>query len=93
MLLQIKKKRVPIENELNKPSKKDKAITTKGLTNNLLNKYSILNGTKFFLREYFKILYCSYQLKNTLNILLLLLKFINIFKFSNFFKYIGNITK
>ena len=35
--------------------KKFNGILTKGLTKNLMNKFSILNVTKFFLQEYFKI--------------------------------------
>ena len=41
MLLQIK-------NELNEISKKVKAKSTKGLTKDLINKFSILNGAKYF---------------------------------------------
>ena len=41
MLLQIK-------NELNEISKKFKAKSTKGLTKDLINKFSILNGAKYF---------------------------------------------
>ena len=36
------------ENELNELSKKVEAISTKGLTKDLINKYSILNGAKYF---------------------------------------------
>ena len=36
------------KNELNKLSKKVKAISTKGLTKDLINKFSILNGAKYF---------------------------------------------
>ena len=36
------------ENELNELSKKFKAILTKGLTKDLINKFSILNGAKYF---------------------------------------------
>ena len=36
------------ENELNKLLKKFKAISTKGLTKKLINKFSILNGAKYF---------------------------------------------
>ena len=45
MLLQIK--HVLIENELNELSEKFKAISTKGLTKDLINKFSILNGAKY----------------------------------------------
>ena len=41
-------KHVVVENELNELSKKFKAISTKGLTKDLINKFSILNGTKYF---------------------------------------------
>ena len=41
----------PSKNELNKLSKKVKAITAKGLTNNLINKFSILNGAKYIFRN------------------------------------------
>ena len=34
--------------ELNKLSKKVKAISTKGLTKDLIHKFSILNGAKYF---------------------------------------------
>ena len=36
------------KNELNELSKKVKAISTKGLTKDLINKFSIFNGTKYF---------------------------------------------
>ena len=36
------------ENELNELSKKVKAISTKGLTKDSINKFSILNGAKYF---------------------------------------------
>ena len=35
-------------NELNELSKKVKAISTKGLTKDLINKFSVLNGSKYF---------------------------------------------
>ena len=47
------------KNELNELSKRVKSISTKGLTKDLIDKFSILNGAKYF-----------YQLVNTLNILL-----------------------
>ena len=50
-----------------------KVISTKGLTKALINTLSILNGAKYFLQEYFKIIYYLYQLKKTLNILVALL--------------------
>ena len=36
------------KNKLNKLSKKDCAISRKGLTKGLINKLSILNGVKYF---------------------------------------------
>ena len=36
------------KNELNELSKKVKAISTKGLTKDLIDKFSILNGAKYF---------------------------------------------
>ena len=36
------------KNELNELSKKIKSISTKGLTKGLINKFSILNGAKYF---------------------------------------------
>ena len=46
-----------VENELNKLSGKAKSILTKGLTKDLINKFSILNGSKYFysgkLQNYF----------------------------------------
>ena len=47
-----KTKHVLVEKELNELSKKVKAISTKGLTKDLINKFSILNGAKCFLQEY-----------------------------------------
>ena len=38
----------PNKNELNEPSEKVKAISTKGLTKDLINKFSILNGANCF---------------------------------------------
>ena len=53
---------VLVENELNKLSKKVEAISTKGLTQDLINKYSILNGAKYFysgiLQKYFVFTLC-----------------------------------
>ena len=37
-----------VENELNELSEKVKAISTKELTKDLINKFSFLNGTKYF---------------------------------------------
>ena len=42
------KLKVLVENELNEISEKVKAISTKGSTKDLINKYSILNGAKYF---------------------------------------------
>ena len=36
------------KNELNELSKKNKAISTKGFTKDLIDKFSILNGAKYF---------------------------------------------
>ena len=36
------------KNELNKRSKKVKAVSTKGLTKDLINKLGIFNGAKYF---------------------------------------------
>ena len=48
MLLQIKIKHVLVENGLNILSEKVKAISAKGLTKDLINKFSVLNGAKYF---------------------------------------------
>ena len=48
-------KHVLVENELNELSRKVKAISAKGLTKDLINKFSILNGAKYF-QKYFKII-------------------------------------
>ena len=53
--------------------KKVKAISTKGLTKYLINKFSILNGVKYFSFGIFQNYLDLYQLKNTLNILVVLL--------------------
>ena len=55
-LHQTKKKHVLVENELNELSKKVKAISTKILTKDLINKFSILNDAKYLsgiLQNYF----------------------------------------
>ena len=44
----VKTKRVLVENELNELLKKIKVISTKGLTKGLVNKFSIINGAKYF---------------------------------------------
>ena len=43
------------ENELNELSKKVKAISTKGLTKDLISKFSILNGAKYFYPGIFQV--------------------------------------
>ena len=48
MLLQIKIKHVLVENGLNILSEKVKAIFAKGLTKDLINKFSFLNGATYF---------------------------------------------
>ena len=48
-----KTKHVLVENELNELSKKADAISTKGLTKNLINGFEILYGTKDFSSEIF----------------------------------------
>ena len=47
-------KYVLVENELNDLSNKVKATRTKGLTKDLINKFSILNGAKYFSSEIFQ---------------------------------------
>ena len=54
------------KNGLGELSKNVKAISSKGLINDLINKFSIFNGKKMFLQEYFKIIYDLNQLKSTL---------------------------
>ena len=44
------------KNELNELLKEVKAISTKGLTKDLINKFSILIEQSVFLQEYFKII-------------------------------------
>ena len=48
------------KNELNELSLKFKAISTKGLTRNVINKFGILNESKYFSLEYFNIIYYLY---------------------------------
>ena len=43
------------KNELNELSKKVKAISTRGLTKDLISKFSILNGAKYFSSGIFQI--------------------------------------
>ena len=47
MLFQIKK-RVLVQNELTELSEKVKVISRKELTKDLINKFSTLNGAKYF---------------------------------------------
>ena len=52
------------KNQLNELSKKIKAISTKGVTKDLINEFSILNGAKyFFFRHISKLfsIYTSYK--------------------------------
>ena len=53
MLLQIKK-HVIVENQLNELTKKLEATSTKSLTKDLINKFSILNVTKYFSSQIFQ---------------------------------------
>ena len=53
--------------------KKVKAITTKGLRKDLINKVSILNGAKYFSVGIFEHYLVFVTAKNTLNILVILL--------------------
>ena len=53
MLLQIKK-HVIVENQLNELSKKLEATSAKSLTKDLINKFSILNVTKYFSSQIFQ---------------------------------------
>ena len=56
----IKKNITSNKKELNELSKEMKAISTKGLTKDLINQFSILNGAKYFssgkLQNYFVII-------------------------------------
>ena len=61
------------KNELNELSKKFKAISTKGFTKVLTDKFSILNGAKYFSWEIFQNYLVFIPAKNALNILLALL--------------------
>ena len=47
-------------------------MSTKELTKDMVNKFSIPIAQNIFLQEYFKIIEYLYQLKNTLNILVTL---------------------
>ena len=61
------------KNELNELSKKVKAISTKGLTKDLINKFSILNRTKCFSSGIFQNYLVFLLANNTLNILVALI--------------------
>ena len=58
-----KTKHVLLENELNKLSEKVIAISTKGLTKDLINTYSILNGAKCFCSRILQICFVFISLK------------------------------
>ena len=55
MLLQIKQNINLLK--MRRQSEDIKAKSTKGLTNDLMNKLNIIYKAKFFLQEYFKIIY------------------------------------
>ena len=55
---------------------KIKAISAKGLTKDLINKFSILIGAKYFSSGIFQNYLVLYHLKNTLNILVALFELI-----------------
>ena len=55
---------------------KVKAISAKGLTKDLINKFSILIGAKYFSSGTFQNYLVLYHLKNTLNILVALFELI-----------------
>ena len=59
------------KNKLNELSKKLKWISTKGLPKDLINKFRILNGAKYFFSNISKLfsVFTSQQPKSTLNIL------------------------
>ena len=71
-----KSKHVLVENELNELSEKVKAISIKGLTKDLINKFSIFNGPKHFSSRIFQSDLAFIPAKNTLNSLDALLKLI-----------------
>ena len=50
------------KNELNELAKKVKAISTKGLTKSFTDKFSVINGAKYFFKKYFKAIQYLYQL-------------------------------
>ena len=49
------------KNELNELSRKFKAISTKGLTKDLINRFSVLNGGKYFSLGIFQKLFIIYN--------------------------------
>ena len=53
-LKNVKKYVTSNKSELNGLLKKVKAISRKGLRKDLINKFSILNGEKYFFQEYLK---------------------------------------
>ena len=57
------------KNESNKLSKKVKALSAKGLRKDLINKFSIFNGSKYFSSGIFQNYLAFLPAKNTLNIL------------------------
>ena len=73
MLHQIKK-HILAENELNELSEKVKAISITGLTKNLINQFSILNGAKYFSLGISQNYLVYIPAKNTLNTFLALLE-------------------
>ena len=75
MLHQIKK-HVLVENELNELSEKVKVISIPGLTKNLINQFSILNGAKYFSLGISQNYLVYIPAKNILNIFLALLELI-----------------
>ena len=67
-----KTKHAFVANELNELSEKVKPISTKGLIKDLINKFSILNGVKYFSSGIFKNYLLFYKPNNILNILVAL---------------------
>ena len=72
----MKTKHLLVENELNELSKKVEAISTKGLTKDLINEFNILNGTKYFSSGIFQNYLVFIPAKSTLNILVAVLEFV-----------------
>ena len=73
---QNKTKHAFVENELNELLEKVKAISTKGLTKNLINEFVLLMAQNVFNEGYYKIMLYLYQVKSILNIFMALPKFI-----------------